>query len=100
MKTIQLVSIWYNGQPQEAKVLNAYAVNVSLNESTTFYYALYSLNPNDSLGIQLAQGNLSMTGDDYQEWEQDTFAWDWVAGQLNVIITGNYVPPTPEVPTV
>jgi hypothetical protein len=100
MKTIQPVSIWYNGQPQEAKVLNAYAVNVSLNESATFYYALYSLNPNDSLGIQLAQGNLSMTGDDYQEWEQDTFAWDWVAGQLNVIITGSYVPPTPEVPTV
>jgi hypothetical protein len=100
MKTIQPVSIWYNGQLQEAKVLNAYAVNVSLNESATFYYALYSLNPNDTLGVQLAQGNLNMTGTDYQEWQQDSYAWDWVAGELNVTITGDYVPPTPAPPFV
>ena len=30
MKTIEAVSIWDNGQVLEAKILNAYAVNVTL----------------------------------------------------------------------
>jgi hypothetical protein len=38
MKTIQSVSIWDNGQTQEATVLNAYAVNVSLGNSAILYY--------------------------------------------------------------
>ena len=42
MKTIESISIWDNGQTQEATVLNAYAVNVSLGNSATFYYSLLS----------------------------------------------------------
>jgi hypothetical protein len=34
-----------------------------------------------------------MTGEAYQEWNQDEFAWEWVAEQLNLTITGDYVPP-------
>lgn len=95
MKTIEPVSIWDNGTVQEAKILNAYAVNVTLGTSATFYYQLFAENENLSQGPQLAQGNLSMTGEAYAQWEVDSYAWDWVAEQLNLTITGDYVPPVP-----
>ena len=96
MKTIEAVQIWDNGKVQEAKILNAYAVNVTLGTSATFYYSLLTENVDLSVGQQVAQGNLSMTGEAYQEWNQDEFAWDWVAEQLNLTITGDYVAPQPE----
>jgi len=94
MKTIQAVSIWDNGQSKEATILNAYAINVTLNTSATFWYGLFSTNEDGSQGAQLAQGNLSMTGEAYTQWTVDKYAWDWVAEQLNLTITGDYVPPT------
>ena len=97
MKTIEPVSIWDNGTVQEATILNAYAVNVTLNTSATFWYGLFAQNEDTSQGAQLAVGNLSMTGEAYAEWSQDAFAWDWIAEQLNLTITGDYVPPVPVV---
>lgn len=99
MKTIEPVSIWDNGTVQQAKILNAYAVNVTLNTSATFYYQLFAENQDLSQGSQLAQGNLTMTGDAYTQWQTDNYAWDWVAQQLNLTITGDYVPPVPPEPT-
>jgi hypothetical protein len=98
MKTIEAVSIWDNGQVLEAKILNAYAVNVTLGTSATFYYQLFSQNENLSQGPQIAQGNLNMSGEAYAQWEVDSYAWDWVAEQLNLTITGDYVPPVPPTP--
>ena len=94
MKTIQPISIWDNGQTLEAKLLNAYAVNVSLGTSATFYYSLMTENEDGSQGTQVRQGNLSMTGQDYTQWEVDSYAWDWVAAQLKLTITGDYVNPS------
>jgi hypothetical protein len=99
MKTIEPVSIWDNGQTVEAKILNAYAVNVTLGTSATFYYQLFAETVDLAVGQQVAQGNLSMTGEAYQEWNQDEFAWEWVAAQLNLTITGDYVPPVPTTTT-
>lgn len=98
MKTIEPVSIWDNGSVKEAKVLNAYAVNVTLGNSATFYYSLSAENDDQTLGAQVAQGNLTMTGDAYAQWTVDAYAWDWVAQQLNLTITGEYVPPVPPQP--
>jgi hypothetical protein len=98
MKIIQPVSIWDNGQTLEAKILNAYAVNVSLGTSATFYYSLMTELEDGNLGMQVAQGNLTMTGEAYTQWEVDSYAWDWVAAQLNLTITGDYVPPVPPQP--
>jgi hypothetical protein len=95
MKTIESVSIWDNGQVQEAKILNAYAVNVTLGTSATFFYSLLTENQDLSVGKNIAQGNLTMTGEDYSAWEVDSYAWDWVAEQLNLTITGDYVAPVP-----
>jgi hypothetical protein len=96
MKTIEAVSIWDNGKVQEAKILNAYAINVTLGTSATFYYSLLTENVDLSVGQQVAQGNLTMTGEAYAQWEVDSYAWDWVAAQLNLTITGDYVAPQPE----
>jgi len=95
MKTISPVAIWDNGQTVEATILNAYAVNVTLGTSATFYYQLLSQTAEGNVSQQVAQGNLSMTGEAYQEWNQDEFAWEWVAEQLNLTITGDYIPPVP-----
>lgn len=99
MKNIEAVSIWDNGTVQQATILNSYAVNVTLNTSATFCYVLFAENEDTSQGAQLAQGNLSMTGEAYADWSVDAYAWDWIAAQLNLTITGEYVPPVPPEPT-
>ena len=92
MKTIEPISIWDNGTVQEATVLNTYAVNVQLNNSATFWWGLFST-VDGNIFNTLSQGNLSMSGEAYTEWQEDSYAWDWVASQLNLTITGDYVPP-------
>jgi len=95
MKTIEPVSIWDNGQTVEAKILNAYAVNVTLGTSATFYYQLLSQTAEGNVGSQITQGNLTLTGEAYTAWEVDSYAWGWIASQLNLTITGDYTPPMP-----
>ena len=90
MKTIEAVPMWDKGQSKEATILNAYAINVSLNNSATFWYGLMT----DSMEL-LAQGNLVMDGEDYQLWDADEFAWEFIANQLSLVITGDYVAPEP-----
>lgn len=88
MKKIEAIQIWDNGQTKNAEILNAYAVNVTLGQSATFYYSLMSADK-----MQLAQGNLVMSGDDYQAWDNDDVAWDFVAKELNLVIIGDWVEP-------
>jgi hypothetical protein len=96
MKTIEPISIWDNGIVQEATVLNTYANYVQLNQSATFLWVLFST-VDGQIANQLSQGNLSMTGEAYEQWQLDEYAWDYVAAQLNLTITGDYVPPVPPV---
>ena len=91
MKEIQPVNIWNNGQMVQATLLNAWAINVVLGVSATFYYNLLSTDQ-----TRLAEGNLTMTGEAYQQWTVDSYAWDWIAEQLNLTIVGDYVPPVTE----
>lgn len=93
MKTILPVSIWDNGVSKEANVLNAYASEVILNKSATFQYALYN-NPVQPVLQSLAQGVVFMNEEEYSQWEQDEFAWEFVANKLNLTITGDYTTTT------
>ena len=95
MKQIESISIWDNGTVQEASVLNTYAVNVQLDNSATFWWGLYST-VNGQIVNQLSQGNLSMSCEDYTQWTIDEYAWEYVATQLNLTITGDYVRPVRE----
>lgn len=86
MKTIEPVVFPLN--LGTATILNAYCINDNLSTSATFYYALLS-----ETQSQLQQGNLIMSGEDYDNWETNDYAYNWVATQLDVTITGDYVPP-------
>ena len=92
MKQINSISIWDNGQIKDAIKLNAYAVNVSLGKSAVFYYSLLS-----EANETLAQGNITMDGDDYQAWNSDDIAWEFIAIKLNLTIVGDYIEPVIEV---
>jgi hypothetical protein len=98
MKTIEPVSIWDNGLVKQAKILNTFATNVFLSNSAIFFYSLSAENDDQTLGAQVAQGNLTMSGEAYAQWAVDSYAWDWVAEQLNLTITGDYIPPMPPQP--
>lgn len=95
-KTIAPITVWVNGQSKEAKILDSYGIRVTLNQSAQFYWAIFVENTDGSQGEQVAQGNLSMDGADYLAWNQDTYAWDFIANKLNLTITGDYVPPVQE----
>ena len=98
MKTIEPVSIWDNGTDQNATVLNTYA-DVTLNTYAIFNYSLFSQTLDGNLGICLRSGTLTMSGEAYQLWQTDDYAWEWVASQLNLVITGDYIKPIPPEPT-
>lgn len=98
MKTIQPISVWFNGQEVEATVLSSNCSDDNLSNSATFNYQLIQVVPNpanpyiDYL-LPIASGILYMTGEAYKNWETNDYAYNWVAQQLNLVITGNYVPP-------
>ena len=91
MKEIQPIQMWLNGQFVEGVYLNAWAVNVTLGTSAVFAYNILDANQQ-----RVADGNLTMTGEAYAQWTVDQYAWDWIATQLNLTITGDYVPPVVE----
>jgi hypothetical protein len=85
MKTIEPVVFPLN--LGTASILNAYCINDNLSTNATFYYSLLTDAQN-----QLQQGNLTMTGEDYAGWATNDYAYNWVATQIDVTITGDYVP--------
>jgi hypothetical protein len=104
MKTIQPVTAWYNGQEVQATVLSATCFNDNLLDAASFQYQLMQEvpvpNPNPfSFYLEpVVQGYLNMTGETYQNWDTNDYAYAWVAEQLNLTITGDYVPPVPPTP--
>jgi hypothetical protein len=79
MKKIKSLKIWDNGVIIEATNFKLNAINVELENSANFYYSLLS----DDNGI-LREGNLFMDDKDYQDWQNDQYAWDWAATKLNL----------------
>jgi hypothetical protein len=94
MKQIEPIQSWINGKSVTATIFNMYVIGGVLGSSASFYYSLL-----DSDLANVAQGNLTMSGDAYAAWgNDDEYAWDWAAStdQLNLTIIGDYVPPVPE----
>ena len=42
MKQIQPIQIWVNGQEQTGNWINAYIINDNLQDSATFYWAIFT----------------------------------------------------------
>ncbi len=88
MKPIQPIQIWKNGESQEANLLNAYIINDNLENSCTFYYQLCSSGEQpDTIGQSLAEGNVSMSGEDYLAWTgNNDYAFSYIAEKLNLTL--------------
>ncbi len=104
MKTIESVQVWYNGAETSATVLSAMVQNDNLQNSATFQYQLMtevSMPGSEySYPAPVVINYLTMSGQDYLDWDTNDYAYDWVATQLNLTITGEYIPPVPPSPTV
>lgn len=70
-----------------ATLLNVNCTSDNLSNSANFSYSILS----EATGA-LQQGNLNMTGTDYDNWETNDYAYNWVASQINVTIIGDYIP--------
>ena len=85
MKEIQPVSIWYNGIMVSATIFNMVSINDNLTDSVTFYYTLLTTDK-----IQVAEGNLTMSGADYTTYssspDSNDYAYSWGATQLNITL--------------
>jgi hypothetical protein len=92
MKKIEPILIWKNGESQEANLLNAYIINDNLATSCTFYYQLCSSGEGTEamplvIGQTLAEGNITMSGDDYINWDDSNdSAYSYIAEKLNLTI--------------
>jgi hypothetical protein len=92
MKQIEPITIWKNGQSQEANVLNAYIINDNLATSCSFYYQLCSSGePTEEtplvIGQTLADGNVTMDGENYLLWNGDNNdAYSYIAAELNLTL--------------
>ena len=92
MKAIQAITIWKNGESQEANLLNAYIINDNLQSSCSFYYSLNSSGEGTEamplvIWQTLADGNITMNGDDYLAWDNSNeAAFSYIAKQLNLTL--------------
>jgi hypothetical protein len=92
MKKIEPVTIWKNGESQEANLLNAYITNDNLQSSCSFYYSLCASGEGTEamplvIGQTLAEGNIAMTGEDYLAWDNSNeAAYVYIAEKLNLTL--------------
>jgi hypothetical protein len=91
MKNISPVSIWKNGQNKTASILDAIIINDNLSTSCTFYWMLKEadsiLDEQSVAGQVLADGNVTMAGQDYDNWDgSNDYAFEYIASQINVTI--------------
>ena len=92
MKSIEPVTIWKNGESQEANLLNAYIINDNLATACSFYYQLCSSGEGTEsmpllIGQTLADGNVTMDGENYLLWNGDNNdAYSYIATKLNLTL--------------
>ena len=88
MKPIQPITIWKNGESQEANLLVAYIINDNLESSCSFYYKLCSSGQQpETIAQSLADGNVTMSGQDYLDWDNSNeAAYTYIAEKLNLVI--------------
>jgi hypothetical protein len=91
MKNIVSIEIWKNGEIKTASILDATIINDNLSSSCTFYWMLKEadtvIDEQTISGQVLADGNVTMTGEDYDDWDgSNTYAFDYIAQKINVTI--------------
>ena len=95
-KQISPVDIWVNGESKVAEFFQVTCINDNYENSATNYWQLFTKVVDDegveSQGEQVAQGNLTIDGQDYINWgDQPAMAinawiYQWSADKLNLVI--------------
>lgn len=82
MKHIEpLNGFWLNGEITSATQLLFYLGYDDLKTTARFYYELQNEN-----GVMLGNGNIEITGEQYQSWDgTNESAWDFAANKLGLI---------------
>jgi len=92
MKKIQPFNVWVNGQIIVARYIYFVLNNDNLRDMATFYWCMYSQVDANNFGNKIIEGNLTMTGNDYNTFSSSTnanqYATDWIAQKLGV----TYIP--------
>ena len=85
MKEIQPITIWYNGKSYQATIFNMSSISDNLTDNANFYYQLLT-----SDEFQIATGNITMTGFDYDAYttspDSNAYAYKWGAEQLKLTL--------------
>lgn len=80
---IQPVSTFFNGNTVSITQLIVVLVWDNLADQATFYFKFLTAND-----VQVSDGNLTMTGQDYADWNTtndiNLAAYQWCAAELNV----------------
>lgn len=96
MKQIQPITIWINGEEKIAEYISVTGVYDNNASEAREYWQLYTKIVDEEgiskEGEQIAQGNISINGQDYINWGDqpamnvNEWIYDWVAQQINVVI--------------
>ena len=95
-KQIEPVNVWVNGEIKVAEYLQVTGINDNYESSATNYWQMFTMNVDaegvESQGEAVAQGNLTISGQDYINWgdqpamQINAWIYDWVSEQLNLVI--------------
>jgi|688.fasta_scaffold16821_21 hypothetical protein len=85
MIKIKQFKIWISGKLTPVDYLYILCNTDNLKDTATFYYALHN-EINGEIGNLVANGNLTMSGVDYDGFNSNEYAINWVASQLKITI--------------
>ena len=85
MIKIKQFKIWINGKLTPVDYLYILCNSDNLKDTAIFYYALHN-EITGEIGNLIANGNLTMTGTDYESFDSNEYAVNWVASQLKITI--------------
>lgn len=83
---IQEVTIWKNGEAKAATQISATIISDNLTDSATFYYRLLT-----EESEQVAEGNVGISGEDYENWFSNEDAYKYICTKLNLTLIENQV---------
>lgn len=78
---IEQTQIWKDGEIKTATQINAKIVSDNLVDSANFYFELLT-----EEGQRVAEGNINISGEDYDNWFSNEDAYTYICNKLNLTI--------------
>ena len=96
MKQIEPKDIWTNGEVKVGEFFQVIGIQDNYDTYASNYWSVYTKvldeNSNEVAGEKIADGNLTISGQDYQDWGNqpasgiNEWIYNWSANQLNLIL--------------